>query len=308
MSNDAIAQKARFGPLRGAAESRLATLKINGKDNLFEECPMERQLHSFVTAKRLLGLTAMDDELQEEACKIVGRVEEVCTHPSETIANWLLRLVTSSTAWLVPFRRRANLPRSEDVQHETVRSKDPNSIDSTIHSHSRLESELADYLRQQRSIGREPTDEDLQRQARIIIYEFDDGWNQTAADSVQWLESFRDRHPEGGSPANAPTTTTESVPGATTTASTGATSFYKSPTSPQQSPNKFAHNEFRNLLSVNGNAKAIPFFLNDANCYRRLAKELSRWVKSTMSPNNPNRHEPTDDELQYQARWILYDE
>lgn len=54
MSNADIAQKARFGPLRGAAESRLASLKINGKDNLFEECPMERQLHSFVTAKRLL--------------------------------------------------------------------------------------------------------------------------------------------------------------------------------------------------------------------------------------------------------------
>lgn len=310
MSNDGIAQKARFGPLRGAAESRLATLKINGKDNLFEECPMERQLHSFVTAKRLLGLTAMDDELQEEACKIVGRVEEVCTHPSETIANWLLRLITSSTEWLVPFRRRANLPRTEDVQHETVRSKDPTSIDSTIHSYSRLESELAEFLRQQRSLGHEPTDEDLQRQARIIIYEFDDGWNQTAADNLQWLESFKARHPEGGSPANAATittTTAESVQAVTTTASTGPTSYHKSPKSTEQSPKILGQNDFQHLLSLDGH-RNMPFFLNDANCYRRLAKELRRWVKSTMSPNNPNRHTPTDDELQYQARWILYDE
>ncbi|KID98463.1 C2H2 type zinc finger containing protein, partial [Metarhizium majus ARSEF 297] len=308
MSNADIAQKARFGPLRGAAESRLASLKINGKDNLFEECPMERQLHSFVTAKRLLGLTAMDDELQEEACKIVGRVEEVCTHPSETVANWLLRLITSSTEWLEPFRRRANLPRSEDVQHQTVRSKDPRSIDSTIHSHSRLERELADYLRQQRSIGHEPTNEDLQRQARIIIYEFDDGWNQTAADSIHWLESFRDRHPEGGSPNNAPTTTTDSYPATTTVASTGPTSCHKSPKSTEEPPNHLTQNDFQHLLSIDRNGRAMPFFLNDANCYRRLAKELRRWVKSTMSPNNPNRHTPTDDELQYQARWILYDD
>ncbi|KHN97996.1 C2H2 type zinc finger containing protein [Metarhizium album ARSEF 1941] len=308
MSNENISQKARFGPLRGAAESRLASLKINGKDNLFEECPMERQLHSFVTAKRLLGLTAMDNELQEEACKIVGRVEEVSTHPSETIANWLLRLITSSTEWLEPFRRRANLPRSEDVQHATVRSKDPTSIDSTIHSYSRLERELADYLKQQRSIRHEPTDEDLQRQARVIIYEFDDGWNQTAADNIQWLESFRDRHPEGGSPEHAPTMTMDSAPARTATASDGPASCHKSPESVEAPRNNSVHNDFQQLLSIDGHSRSTLLFLNDANCYRRLAKELRRWVKSTMSANNPNRHTPTDDELQYQARWILYDD
>ncbi|KAK2591620.1 hypothetical protein QQS21_010689 [Conoideocrella luteorostrata] len=313
MSDDSIAQKARFGPLRGAAESRLATLKINGKDNLFEECPMEQRLQAFVEAKKLLGLTTMDDELQEEACKIVGRVEEVCTHPSETIANWLLRLVTSSTGWLAPFRRRAHLPRSEDVQHETVRSKDPNLIDSTIHSYSRLECELADYLLQQRAKGTEPTDEDLQRQARIIIYEFDDGWNQTAADNVQWLQAFKARHPQQGSPMNHDTTTaTESGHGEATTHSTGQTSsHYKSPASTEKSPTQAIHNDFQNLLPEGGGAphtRARPFFLNDANCYRRLAKELRRWVMSAMSPNNPNRHVPSDEELQYQARWILYDD
>lgn len=196
MSSDEVAQRARFGPLRGAAESRLATLKINGKDNLFEECPMERQLHDFVKAKQLLGLTAMDDELQEEACKIVGRVEEVCTHPSESVANWLLRLMTRSTGWLADFRRRAHLPRSEDVQYKEVRSTDPKPIGSTIHSHSRLECELSDFLKLRRSMGVEPTDEELQKQARIIIYEFDDGWNQTAADSSQWLEAFKQRYPQ----------------------------------------------------------------------------------------------------------------
>ena len=53
---------------------------------------------------------------------------------------------------------------------------------------------------------------------------------------------------------------------------------------------------------------ATPFFLNDNNSYRRLKRELSRFVITTMSPNNPNSHIPSDEELKYQARWILYDE
>lgn len=296
MSSDEKAQKARFGPLRGAAENRLATLKINGKDNLFEQCPMEFQLQEFVKGKRLLGLTAMDDELQEEACRIVGRVEEVSTHPSDTIANWLLRLVVSSPNWLRNFRRRAHLPRSEDVKDQVFRSTDPTLIDSTIHSYSRLERELGDYLKLQRSMGMEPTNEDLQRQARIIIYEFDDGWNQTGADNLNWLNAFRERHP------SADTTSSESSP--TFSMQRSAQSTNPTP----KSINCPVNSQCANPLEPSSSLKPGPFFLNDANCYRRLAKELGRWAASTMSPNNPNQHVPTDAELQHQARWILYDE
>ncbi|KXJ88159.1 hypothetical protein Micbo1qcDRAFT_111845, partial [Microdochium bolleyi] len=42
--------------------------------------------------------------------------------------------------------------------------------------------------------------------------------------------------------------------------------------------------------------------------FRHLTKELYRFVAMCMSPNNPNRHVPSDDELQYQARWIDYDD
>lgn len=298
MSKESIVKTARFGPLRGAAENRLHSLKINGKDNLFEECPMERQLQEYVKAKQLLGLTTMDDELQEEARKIVGRVEEVCTHPSEAVANWLLRLITSSTEWLAAFRRRAHLPRSEDVQHKSIRSTDPNSIDSTIHNYSRLESELVAFLKQQRSRGREPTDEELQRQARVTIYEFDDGWNQTVADNHEWLAAFRQR--------NAPDqTTSPASKGAVATMSKSVEEASASLSCPAANP----FSEFQTQLDENGNhRRSFQYFLNDANCYRRLEKELKRWVTSTMSKNNPNRHVPTDEELQYQARWILYDE
>lgn len=299
MSQDPVVKQARFGPLRGAAENRLQTLKINGKDNLFEECPMERQLHEYVKAKQLLGLTPMDDELQEEARKIVGRVEEVCTHPSEAVANWLLRLITASTKWLGGFRRRAHLPRSEDVQHKSIRSTDPNSIDSTIHNYSRLESELAAFLREERAMGREPTDHELQRQARIIVYEFDDGWNQTVADNHEWLAAFKARtHPDKTSSSGSPKTSR---------VMTGKPAEKLQISLSTTPPNPFS--EFQARLDENGNhLRSFQYFLNDANCYRRLEKELRRWVVSTMSPNNPNRHVPSDEELQYQARWILYDE
>ncbi|KAI5457048.1 hypothetical protein BGZ63DRAFT_495245 [Mariannaea sp. PMI_226] len=49
-------------------------------------------------------------------------------------------------------------------------------------------------------------------------------------------------------------------------------------------------------------------FLTDANCYRRLETELTRFVRSSLSPNNPRQHIPTDEELQNQARWIIYDD
>ncbi|VUC22103.1 unnamed protein product [Clonostachys rosea] len=299
MKIEELALKARFGPLRGATENRLATLKINGKDNLFELCPLEFQLQEFVRAKRLLGLTAMDYELQQEACRIVGRVEEVSVHPSDVVANWLLRLIRSSTHWLAAFRRRAHLPRTEDVKNDTCRSNDPTNIDSTIHSYTRLESELRDFLRDQRALGLEPTDEDLQRQARIIIYEFDDGWNQTAADNALWLKAFKERHLHDLSPSM-----TETSPGLSMSKTHPSTTTDTPIT--QHSPD--AVRAAPKALDMNGNLlKLTPFFLNDANCYRRLSKELSRWVAATMSPNNPNQHVPSDEELRHQARYIIYE-
>ena len=308
MDSEEFMHKARFGPLRNAAENRLAILKINGKDNLFESCPMESQLHDFVKDKKMLGLTAMDNELQEEACRIVGRVEEVSTHPSDIVANWLLRLIRSSTTWLAPFRRRASLPRSEDVQDEIIRSTDPTNIDSTIHSYTRLERELADFLKLQRISGLEPSDEDLQRKARIIIYEFDDGWNQTAADNVAWLAAFKNRHPPDGSSPPAGSTSTFSLQ--TTDPTSGFSSTHSPMVTKPPHEQIQSHGPFvSHRRDANGNiSRTTPFFLNDANCYRRLERELSRWAVMTMSPNNPNQHVPSDIELQHQARWILYDE
>ncbi|TDZ51856.1 Homeobox protein 4 [Colletotrichum trifolii] len=320
MSDEDIMRQAKFGPMRSQIENRLSTLKINGKDNLFEACPLENQLHEFVRAKRLLGLTAMDDELQEEACKIVGRIEEVSTTPSDFIANWLVKEIYTSTSWLANFRQRAHLPRTEDIAaNGNERPTDLTKIGSTIHNYSTLEHSLADYMSSQRAMGIEPDDADLQRQARIIIYEFDDGWNQTAADNLEWLYAFKQRHqfmPGDSSLTTSPASQGNMGPGGVQLSVSGTSpSVMSSANAAGTSRPLVADGALSSYLPSSSAGvgpgsfvKTGPFFLNDANCYRRLARELGRWVAATMSINNPNSHIPTDAEIQHQARWILYDD
>lgn len=304
VSNLSIATAAMFRPT-SHMEGRMSHLRINSKKSIFESCDLERDLHDFVKARQLLGLTALDNELQEEACKIIGRMEEKSGLPCEGIANWLLRLIFSDTQWLAEFRKRAHLPRTEDIVDVFQRSKDPKTIDSTIHNYSRLDNELGEYLQLQRAIGIEPTNANLQRQARIIIYENDDDWNQTAADDAEWLSSFRDRHPARVS-GIAPSTSSNSPAGYTAGSQQAqAGGLTASPVTPVSTANILTATPIGRLHQ---DFMPGPYFLNDANCYRRLAKDLKRFAAATMSANNPSRHVPTDEELQHQARWIVYDE
>lgn len=50
---------------------------------------------------------------------------------------------------------------------------------------------LGMFAKSQADQGIVVTDEMLQRQARLIVYDSDDSWNQTAADNPEWLELFK---------------------------------------------------------------------------------------------------------------------
>ncbi|CAK7202461.1 hypothetical protein SEUCBS139899_005184 [Sporothrix eucalyptigena] len=295
MADEECARRARLSPIRTQAESRMASMRINGQANVFDLCPLESALHEFVRDRSQLGLTPTDSELQTVACDLVRKMEiQLIEGPGESvstrittekkIAEFWLRLIKASTGWLAHFRKRAHLPRSDAMADESRRPvDDPSNIDATIHNFTRLEAELAEYVRARREAGDStPDDATLQRQARLIIYDIDDGWNQTAADDPQWLAAFKQRHVRGKSPSSGSVINSNSN-GSIQTQCVGSNG---SPT----------------LLVPS------PFFLNDTNCYRRLARELTRFVNMVMSPNNPNSHVPTDVELQHQARWILYDD
>ncbi|KAH7129257.1 hypothetical protein EDB81DRAFT_661581 [Dactylonectria macrodidyma] len=296
MASEDITRQARFAPLRQGAENRLCVLKINGKDNMFEQCPLELHLDEFVRAKTLLDQTITDVELQEECCCIISRIEDVSITPSDSTANWLVRLIMSSAAWLSGFRQRAHLPKSDDHGSFLTGARNPG---STIHSYSRLESSLGGYLAAHRATGIEPSDKQLEREARKAIYGFDDGWNHTAANNADWLKAFRQRHGNN-------------IMGTAEATSADLLAITTEGAQPQQLSDLVLNDTVRDVRPTRSprNFEAMmkmTFFINDANCYRRLAQDLTRFVMSTMSPKNPNRHVPTDAEIQHQARWILFD-
>ncbi|KAM5378667.1 hypothetical protein ACJZ2D_004466 [Fusarium nematophilum] len=196
LSNQDITQQAQFGPLRSAAESRMSAIGISGKDNIFDGCPFEAQLLEFVQAKQLLSLSLRDDELREECCRIVGRLEEVSATPSDFIANWLIKAIHSSSDWLSPFRHRAGVSLLD------MSPANPN-LNASIQDYTRLEQEMSSYLDMQRVLGMEPNDTDLRRQARIILHGSDTILNHTAADDDYWLSAFRQRHTDGFSDRGA---------------------------------------------------------------------------------------------------------
>ncbi|KAH7150429.1 hypothetical protein B0J13DRAFT_440362 [Dactylonectria estremocensis] len=304
MSADEILQKARFSPMRSSAESRLYTLRITGKNSLFEECPFEAQLGDFVKLQQSAGLAIGRSELREEACRIIGRMEEVSTTPSDFIATWLVKLIHSSTNWLYGFCQRSDIVLSDgfDTQEDL-------STSATIENYNRLEQELGQYLHAQRALGIEPSDEELRRQARIAIYDADISYNQTAADDNYWLSAFKVRHlPDPLIGDTLHSWFEESVPSPETLA------LYHLPMSPgageHDSTQAMIGGEDRHSILAARSLvmKAGSFFVSDPNFYRWITEELGRWVKATMSPHNPACHVPTDEEIQHYARWITYND
>lgn len=311
MSSAELRVRAQMGPLRGQAESCLNRPRVVGKDNIFEDCLMEKQLVEFVKARTLLGLTVTNQELQTEACNIVGRMEESSAMPLENIADFFLRLIHRDSAWLSGFRQRAGL--------HTTETSDPEgkpTVTSTIRNYSQLEHELAEFVKNYRATsGAYPSDDRLRKTARRVVYNCQDSLEQTAADNPGWLEAFKSRHFQDQSPqplssaTNSPLHTTD--PSISHTGNT-VNSF----SNPAASVDSALDTSLFGATTRASPALAPPpnilggsqFFVTGSACYRRVTRELSRFAMATMSPNNPNQHIPTDEELQHQARWIIYDE
>ncbi|EEY21136.1 conserved hypothetical protein [Verticillium alfalfae VaMs.102] len=128
-----VTQQARFGPRRTQAESRLATLKINGKKTLFEACPLEKQLQDFVQCSwAAQAVVPMDGDLQSEACRILSRAEgDLETKPPDFVANWLIKLITTTSGWLGGFKERICLSHQLPLDVLNVESNS-NHVDSSL--------------------------------------------------------------------------------------------------------------------------------------------------------------------------------
>ncbi|KAI8717166.1 hypothetical protein NCS52_00791500 [Fusarium sp. LHS14.1] len=222
MSSDEVVKQARIRPMKSAAKSRITALRINGKDNIFQACPMEERLQRYTEIPKLLALKVEDDELQREACAVVQAMNESSPHPSVMFANFLTGLILGSTKWLIPFRQRAGLTLNDSTSSVVL------------------------------DAGSGPP---------------------IVADLVPNIESL-------------PLSIEQQSP----------TELWDMTDSPTEG------------LKTNGIEVPASYHLFDANCYRRLGRELTRFAMSTMSTRNPKSHVPTDEELQHQARWIMFDD
>ncbi|KAL6923881.1 hypothetical protein FSHL1_001132 [Fusarium sambucinum] len=270
LSSDELVKMACFAPIRSRAESRLSVLRIKGKNALFEECPLESRLQAFVT-KRANGIYAMsDDELQREAGRIILQMESDLQTKPEFVANWLIGFLNHSTSWVAQFRRRAV-------------SNDHNAPEPS-------------HIGQWQDGGQWQFDP-LSHEAQNSL-----------PSGNEWLLVGH------GDAADIDKTWGIETENSTNLSSTDAslrdfTWLWSDDQSPPAIPqsNLSPGDDSQSTLRPTWLGPGI-YVLNDPNHIPWFAREMKRWVKAAMSPNNPICHVPSDEELRHQARCLLYND
>lgn len=130
------------------------------------------------------------------------RVEHLATHfkQGKTMTDWqgahgfnfhVEELVENAIApYIIALERRSLDPFSAtNINH--LRQPEPFASTGTFVSD--LEKELYAFVKAQVTRGHVPSDQEIQNRARVLIYEYDDPWNQTVADDPEWLAQFKKR-------------------------------------------------------------------------------------------------------------------
>ncbi|KAF4127025.1 Homeobox domain [Geosmithia morbida] len=313
-SSDSVVRKARLNPLRPAAESRLSFLGVIGKKGPFDSCPLEAQLVEFVEERRRQGADEITPhQLQAEACRLMHLADRLWpSAPADIPATWLMGLAKSCTGWLDLFRVRVGLiPPFERPERPTPCIMDTSALDSVLNNYNILDDKL---IRRMEARSMDPTNSELRQQMlSCIMSEFDDEtdaeWKRAAAANDAWLARFKRRHFAWSGMYTPPAYEQDASlhAAAAAAASSSSPSVLVAQGSSQYQP---LASTAANMTAC-GNIERIlkaPYFLNEPNFDRWVPRELARWVAATMSPNNPNQHVPTDEELQNQSRWIMYEE
>lgn len=307
MSTDDIVERAKLSPLRSAAENRITSLKIIGKSHLFERCPLEDMLLDYV--RKHPDSNPSSAQLQQKVCQIIQDADKVSTSPSELVTTWFLQLARSSAAWLAPFRLRAQIPCSSQAMSESCKDVGSSSIDSIMQNYNELDERLYEYMETLQAHGVLPDDEDLRQKGLSIIDEVGHPeWSRVAAQNHSWLYRFKRRHMPWLGPGD----------GATLERRPAGWVLREANNTPDISHQRSQHglNATSNKgLDMSGGFPGVSrsrttgtVFFNEPNFDRWVGRQLTRWVAATMSLHNPNRHVPSDEELQHQARWLAYEE
>jgi hypothetical protein len=271
LSNEEIAQQARFGPIRSKAESRLSLPEIKGKTSLFEDCPLESRLQTF--CRRAKGAEVSNAEIQNEARRIIMQMESELQTEPEYVANWLIGFLYDSKSWIGQFRRRSDL-KLGDNGWELPSSHQLFPGDTMGQSNtSPWISEMALLDENVWNFGELGAPSNAN--THFSDLGFDKSNDQIVIDDASprdftWLWSG-----EHSAPVILQTNKSPAAEGSALRPSWLGPGIY---------------------------------VLNDPNHILWFAREMKRWVKAAMSPNNPICHVPSDGELRHQARCLLYNE
>ncbi|KAF4964204.1 hypothetical protein FSARC_7838 [Fusarium sarcochroum] len=254
--------------------------------------------------------TPSDELLHLEACNIIFGAEISYRHPLTTASSWLRDLLMGTEevvkkAQMTPLK---NAARSRFTELR-IHSK------NDIFEDCKLESSLRQYVDLLQLLNLDIGDEELQREACSIINHMPDAspmFNNLlvglVCKSTNWLAPFRVRVglPPGAVNSRSSGSQQElasdglHLPASTVTQGLSMADL-RTQSHGDPDPIISPQHEFRTEISAHGHS------LVSLNMYRGLTRELTRFVARTISPLNPTSHVPTDEELQYQARWIMYD-
>lgn len=287
--------------------------------NAFELIKMEVDRFCIDYASTRARMPTNAELLYESCCIIFGseiKSSQMGLESSTHMHSWLRDLLMSSEV----IKRRARTRPLKEARKSRVTYLSINGK-ADIFEECSLEKQLRDYVDISRLIETDVTDEELQREACHIIQTMEDS-SPTPSEvfpsfltclvkaSTYWLESFRER-------AGIPRAESLGI----VALDVGNQAFLSAAIpglgigddgneeSPEDSALQITANEtngsHQNEATLANSGTSV---VNEDNCYRRLALELTRFVRISMSERNPNRHVPTDAELQHQARWIFFEE
>jgi hypothetical protein len=272
-----------------------------------------------------------NDTMQLEACRIIFAAETISSMPDHLQeVSWLRDLMTSSPE-LTERARFQPVRSSRESRHFPLRinAKD------RLFDHCPLEAQLRDFATQRIAAGEALEDVQLHHEACQIIRRMEQesctpsdvfaNWIVKGIYSgTNWLLPFKQR--AAISDAISTELPTDSAANQQLDLS-WSTSPYKEPSISAlgtASPSKQTHDFFNSLPTFSEEPLILPtmpdvttpvdtygrlrsLLPDDTNFYRIFDSDMRRWAASTLSPKNPNCHVPSDEEIQHQARWIMYD-
>ncbi|KAF2012801.1 hypothetical protein BU24DRAFT_316289, partial [Aaosphaeria arxii CBS 175.79] len=260
------------------------------------------------------GNMPSNKDVQLEACRIIfaSEVSSMEQELGKLSASWLRDIVT------------ADKDLTREARFRPVRSR-AESLMSYLHIKGKLgpfencpcELQLLQYVATRNSLHQGLiTDQELQSEAIQVLVRLSSSWQEWGVSSTDfvtnwlnqmiissptsWLDGFRSRHnlPRPAAPIEPSFGGMDDIFEPTATENLGGVPLF-------DISGDFHHGKQQpaTLSFVRDYA-----FFNDANFEERLIQELRRWVASTMSPNNPNCHVPSDEEIQHQARFIVFED